>query len=52
MARLNQLVEYAKNHHLKIISIADLISYRLKNDRLIYREVITKLPSQFGQFDI
>ena len=52
IARLNQLVEYAKNHHLKIISIADLISYRLKNDRLIYREVITKLPSQFGQFDI
>ncbi len=52
MARLNQLVEYAKNHHLKIISIADLISYRLQNDRLIYREIVTKLPSQFGQFDI
>jgi 3,4-dihydroxy 2-butanone 4-phosphate synthase / GTP cyclohydrolase II len=52
MARLNQLVEYAKSHHLKIISIADLISYRLQNDRLIYREIITKLPSQFGQFDI
>ncbi|MEI3648470.1 MAG: bifunctional 3,4-dihydroxy-2-butanone-4-phosphate synthase/GTP cyclohydrolase II [Dolichospermum lemmermannii FEM_B0920] len=52
MARLHQLMEYAKNHHLKIISIADLISYRLQNDRLIYREIITKLPSQFGQFDI
>jgi 3,4-dihydroxy 2-butanone 4-phosphate synthase/GTP cyclohydrolase II len=52
MARLNQLVEYAKNHHLKIISIADLISYRLQNDRLIYREIVTKLPSEFGQFDI
>ncbi|MTJ07739.1 bifunctional 3,4-dihydroxy-2-butanone-4-phosphate synthase/GTP cyclohydrolase II [Anabaena sp. UHCC 0253] len=52
MARLNQLVEYAKNHHLKIISIADLISYRLQNDRLVYREIITKLPSEFGQFDI
>ncbi len=52
MARLNQLVEYAQNHHLKIISIADLISYRLQNDRLIYREIVTKLPSQFGQFDI
>ena len=52
MARLHQLIEYAKNHHLKIISIADLISYRLQNDRLIYREIITKLPSQFGQFDI
>ncbi|MDD1417557.1 bifunctional 3,4-dihydroxy-2-butanone-4-phosphate synthase RibB/GTP cyclohydrolase II RibA [Dolichospermum sp. ST_sed1] len=52
MARLHQLVEYAKNHHLKIISIADLISYRLQNDRLIYREIVTKLPSEFGQFDI
>ena len=52
MARLHQLVEYATSHHLKIISIADLISYRLQNDRLIYREIITKLPSQFGQFDI
>jgi 3,4-dihydroxy 2-butanone 4-phosphate synthase/GTP cyclohydrolase II len=52
MARLQQLVEYAKRHKLKIISIADLISYRLQHDRLVYREVITKLPSQFGQFEI
>ena len=52
MARLNQLMQYAQNHHLKIISIADLISYRLQNDRLIYREIVTKLPSEFGQFDI
>ncbi len=34
MARLPQLIEYAKHHNLKIISIADLISYRLKHDRL------------------
>jgi 3,4-dihydroxy 2-butanone 4-phosphate synthase / GTP cyclohydrolase II len=52
MARLQQLVEYATLHNLKIISIADLISYRLQHDRLVYREVITKLPSQFGQFEI
>ncbi|QHG18613.1 bifunctional 3,4-dihydroxy-2-butanone-4-phosphate synthase/GTP cyclohydrolase II [Nostoc sp. ATCC 53789] len=52
MARLQQLFEYAKRHNLKIISIADLISYRLQHDRLVYREVITKLPSQFGQFEI
>ncbi|MBD2518171.1 bifunctional 3,4-dihydroxy-2-butanone-4-phosphate synthase RibB/GTP cyclohydrolase II RibA [Nostoc sp. FACHB-973] len=52
MARLQQLIEYARHHNLKIISIADLISYRLKYDRLVYREVITKLPSQFGQFEI
>lgn len=52
MARLPELFEYARNHQLKIISIADLISYRLQHDRLVYREVITKLPSQFGQFQI
>jgi 3,4-dihydroxy 2-butanone 4-phosphate synthase/GTP cyclohydrolase II len=52
MARLPQLFEYAKHHKLKIISIADLISYRLKHDRLVYRDVVTKLPSQFGEFEI
>ncbi|MGF2034756.1 MAG: bifunctional 3,4-dihydroxy-2-butanone-4-phosphate synthase/GTP cyclohydrolase II [Nostoc sp. CmiVER01] len=52
MARLQQLVEYAERHNLKIISIADLISYRLQHDRLVYREVVTKLPSEFGQFEI
>ncbi|MEA5581285.1 bifunctional 3,4-dihydroxy-2-butanone-4-phosphate synthase/GTP cyclohydrolase II [Nodularia harveyana UHCC-0300] len=52
MARLPELILYAQHHDLKIISIADLISYRLNNDRLVYREVVTKLPSQFGQFDI
>ncbi|HYW21144.1 MAG TPA: bifunctional 3,4-dihydroxy-2-butanone-4-phosphate synthase/GTP cyclohydrolase II [Nodularia sp. (in: cyanobacteria)] len=52
MARLPELIVYAQHHNLKIISIADLISYRLQHDRLVYREVVTKLPSQFGQFDI
>ncbi|MUL38466.1 bifunctional 3,4-dihydroxy-2-butanone-4-phosphate synthase/GTP cyclohydrolase II [Gloeocapsopsis dulcis] len=52
MARLPQLVEYAKRHDLKIISIADLISYRLKHDRLIHRETVTQLPTQFGHFQI
>jgi 3,4-dihydroxy 2-butanone 4-phosphate synthase / GTP cyclohydrolase II len=52
MARLPDLVTYAQTHHLKIISIADLISYRLHHDRFVHREAITKLPSQFGQFQI
>jgi 3,4-dihydroxy 2-butanone 4-phosphate synthase / GTP cyclohydrolase II len=52
MARLGQLMEYAKHHNLKIISIADLISYRLKYDRLVTRETVTNLPSTFGQFQI
>jgi 3,4-dihydroxy 2-butanone 4-phosphate synthase / GTP cyclohydrolase II len=52
MARLPDLITYAQTHKLKIISIADLISYRLQHDRFVHREAITKLPSQFGQFKI
>jgi 3,4-dihydroxy 2-butanone 4-phosphate synthase/GTP cyclohydrolase II len=52
MARLPQLVKYAKLHKLKIISIADLISYRLKYERFVRRETVTKLPTQFGEFNI
>jgi 3,4-dihydroxy 2-butanone 4-phosphate synthase / GTP cyclohydrolase II len=52
MARLNQLVGYARKHDLKLISIADLISYRLKHDRFVYRETVCKFPSQFGDFQI
>lgn len=52
MARLPQLMTYAKKHKLKIISIADLISYRLKHDRFVYRETSAKLPSKFGNFKI
>lgn len=50
MARLEQLVAYARDRGLKIISIADLISYRLQHERFIKREAVTKLPSEFGQF--
>ena len=52
MARLPELIVYARTHDLKIITIADLISYRLHHDRFVHREAITKLPSQFGQFEI
>ncbi|NES66693.1 MAG: bifunctional 3,4-dihydroxy-2-butanone-4-phosphate synthase RibB/GTP cyclohydrolase II RibA [Okeania sp. SIO2D1] len=52
MARLPQLIEYAQTHNLKLISIADLISYRIRHDRFVYREAIAKLPSQFGEFQI
>ena len=52
MARLPQLIEYAQTHNLKLISIADIISYRIKHDRFVYREAVAKLPSQFGDFQI
>ena len=52
MARLPELFEYSQKHHLKLISIADLISYRLKHDRFVYRETICEFPSQFGTFQL
>lgn len=52
MARLPQLIDYAKTHDLRLISIADLISYRLQHERFVHREAIANLPSQFGQFKI
>ncbi|MBD2187629.1 bifunctional 3,4-dihydroxy-2-butanone-4-phosphate synthase/GTP cyclohydrolase II [Pseudanabaena mucicola] len=52
MARLPELIEYAKLHGLKLISIADLISYRLEHDRFVKREAIANLPSLFGDFRV
>ncbi|MBE9078485.1 bifunctional 3,4-dihydroxy-2-butanone-4-phosphate synthase RibB/GTP cyclohydrolase II RibA [Romeria aff. gracilis LEGE 07310] len=52
MARLPELVAYARRHRLKLISIADLISYRLQHERLIQRQAVAELPTQFGQFQV
>lgn len=52
MARLPELIEYAQLHNLKLISIADLISYRLAHDRFVTREAIASLPSLFGNFRV
>lgn len=52
MARLPQLLEIAKKHDLKIISIKDLIEYRLKHETLIKREVRIKLPTEYGDFEM
>lgn len=52
MARLPQLVDYARQFHLKIISIADLISYRLHHERFVVRETVANLPTEFGHFQI
>lgn len=52
MARLPELIEYSSHHNLKIISIADLISYRLQHERFVHREAIAEMPTQFGTFKI
>ncbi|MCS6980222.1 MAG: bifunctional 3,4-dihydroxy-2-butanone-4-phosphate synthase/GTP cyclohydrolase II [Flavobacteriales bacterium] len=50
MARLPQLMEIARKFNLSIISIEDLIAYRLKTETLIEREVDVELPTRIGNF--
>lgn len=52
MARLPQLMEVAKKHDIKLISIQDLIAYRIKNEKLIRKEQEVNLPTQWGNFKL
>lgn len=52
MARLPDLVKVAEKFQLKIISIEDLIKYRLQNESLIQREISVEMPTQWGNFDL
>ncbi len=52
MARSPQLMEFVKTHGLKIITIADLISYRRTTEKLIAKAAEAKLPTQYGEFKI
>lgn len=52
MARMPQLLKIAKKFNLKIISIEDLIKYRLNEDSLIEKGVRVKLPTEYGNFDL
>ncbi|WP_162340140.1 bifunctional 3,4-dihydroxy-2-butanone-4-phosphate synthase/GTP cyclohydrolase II [Cyclobacterium salsum] len=52
MARLPDLVKVAKKFDLKLISIKDLIAYRLKNESLIKREIGVEMPTEWGDFDL
>ena len=50
MARLPQLREFALQHGLKIISVADLVSYRMANEVLVHRAEEARVPSVYGEF--
>lgn len=50
MSRIPQLMEFVKEHDLKIITIADLISYRRKNESFISRVTQANLPTKYGDF--
>lgn len=52
MARLPDLIHVAKRFNLKLVSIKDLISYRLKNESLIKREIGVDMPTAYGDFDL
>ncbi len=52
MARVPDLERYCANHGLKMITVADLISYRRRHDKLVERVVTTRLPTAFGEFEV
>lgn len=52
MARVPELMEYAKKHDMKIITIADLIKYRRKKEILIKKEAVVNMPTKYGEFTL
>lgn len=52
MARLPQLIKFKKKHGLKMCSIEDLIAYRRKQEKLVEREQVIQMPTDYGDFDL
>ena len=52
MSRVPELMEFAKQHHLKIVTIKDLIKYRTRMERFVRRASTTKLPTDHGEFTV
>src|SRR6059036_717502 len=52
MARLPELIRFAKKHKLKICTIADLIQFRRTREKLVERVEVVKLPTEHGDFDL
>jgi len=50
MARVDDLTAYCERHGLKMVTVADLIAYRRRHDKLVERVVSTRLPTGFGDF--
>ncbi len=50
MARVPDLVPYCERHGLKMITVADLIEYRRKTEKLVERVVSVQLPTEYGRF--
>jgi 3,4-dihydroxy 2-butanone 4-phosphate synthase / GTP cyclohydrolase II len=52
MARLPELVKFARKHRLKLCAIADLIQFRRVREKLVERVEVVKLPTDYGDFDL
>lgn len=52
MGRLPDLIEFCKNHKLKLIKIEDLIDYRRKNEKLVRKVAVANMPTKYGDFII
>jgi len=52
MARLPRLMKIAKKHNLKIISIEDLIAYRIKSENYVEEQIRVNMPTEFGDFEL
>src|SRR5579872_6430317 len=52
MARVPDLVSYCERHGLSMITVADLVEYRRRHEKLVERVVSVRLPTEFGEFDL
>jgi 3,4-dihydroxy 2-butanone 4-phosphate synthase / GTP cyclohydrolase II len=50
MSRVPQLIEFSKEHNLKMLTVADLIRYRMQHERYVRRVAEAVLPTRFGEF--
>ncbi|HWQ01096.1 MAG TPA: GTP cyclohydrolase II, partial [Gaiellaceae bacterium] len=50
MARVPDLVPYCERHQLKLITVADLVEYRRRTEKLVERDVAVRLPTEYGEF--
>jgi len=50
MARIDDLVPYCERHGLKMITVADLVEYRRRHEKLVERGAAVRLPTEFGEF--
>ena len=52
MARVPQLMEFVKRHGLKIVTIKDLIQYRMQRESFVRRVISASLPTEYGEFEV